>query len=110
MDLLLPGRADRAELTLGKAPGFTIDMARLRQLAQSVPQQEGARDDATAIVPVAVSDRSELAGFLRNIEEFYLKHEPASPIPVLLAEAGKMLSKTFSALIGEILPHDPGQG
>lgn len=117
IELLMPQDAGRAEVTLGQAagqgPGFTLDMARLKSLAQSAaPKAPDSTDsiDVAATKPMTIADRNQLAGYLRAVEEFYLRNEPASPIPVLLGGARNMLTKTFHAILGEILPPKPAQG
>lgn len=110
IELLMPQDAERAEVTLGHAPGFTLDMARLRMLSQSVAGKATDSTDVTATKPVVINDRSQLAGYLRGVEEFYLRNEPASPIPVLLGGARNMLTKTFHTILSEILPPKPAQG
>lgn len=110
IELLMPQDANRAEVTLGQGPGFTLDMSRLKSLAQSAAPKDADSIDVAATKPMMISDRNQLAGCLRAVEEFYLKHEPASPIPVLLGGARNMLTKTFHAILGEILPQKPAQG
>lgn len=110
LELLMPEDAPKAELTLGKDIGFTIDMARMRQLSQAVSNRGGDSIDATQTKPVVIKDRNELADYLRGVEEFYLRKEPASPIPVLLGGARNLLTKTFHAIVSEIISSKPVQG
>ncbi len=115
IELLRPHEAERAALNLGRGLGFSLDMSRLRLLAQSSPQlrTEGG-DDGDSHSPretksVVISDRGQLASNLRGVEEFYMRNEPASPVPVLLGSARTMLTKTFDAILSELLPQTPEQ-
>ena len=114
IELLMPQDAPRVELTLGKGRDFAIDMDRLRMLSQSLAPQAGDSSgdsaDAAEAKPVVIESREQLAGYLQGVEEFYLRNEPASPIPVLLSEARNMLTRTFHAILNEILPPKPIQG
>lgn len=103
MDLLLPQYVAQAQLTLGKDPGFTIDIERMRNLSQSAGLPD-RNDDGPCDNPVKVPDRAELASHLRAIEEFYQRQEPASPIPALISAARDMLTRTFHSIVSEILP------
>lgn len=110
IELLMPEDAPKAELTLGKGIGFTIDMSRMRQLAQAVSNRGSDSVDVAPTKPVVIADRNELAGYLRGVEEFYLRNEPASPIPVLLGGARNMLTRTFHAIVSEIISPKPAEG
>lgn len=118
IELLRPHEAERASVNLGRGLGFSLDMSRLRQLAQAVPQGAGtgaveAGSDSHSLgetKSVAIADRSQLASNLRGVEEFYIRSEPASPVPVLLGSARTMLTKTFDAILSELLPQNPEQG
>lgn len=114
LELLMPEQAGRAELTLGNGPGFTLDMARLKMLSQAAAPENQRKNadsiDLAATKPPAINDRNELAGYLRAVEDFYLRHEPASPVPVLLGGARQMLAKTFHTILAEILPVAATQG
>lgn len=122
IELLIPQDAGRAEVTLGQGggqgsgqgSGFTLDMSRLKTLAQAAEKSAAPKAtdsiDVAATKPMMITDRNQLAGCLRAVEEFYLKNEPASPIPVLLGGARNMLTKTFHAILGEIMPQKPAQG
>lgn len=107
IELLRPQEAEQAELNLGRALGFSLDMSRLRMLAQAVPVKQGDSGDAGVTKPVAIHDRGQLAANLRGVEDFYLRNEPASPVPVLLGSARNMLAKTFDAILGDLLPEKP---
>lgn len=117
IELLRPHEAERAALNLGRGLGFSLDMSRLRMLAQSAPQTrvEGAdrgTGDSGSLgetKSVVIADRGQLASNLRGVEEFYMRNEPASPVPVLLGSARTMLTKTFDAILGELLPQTPEQ-
>ncbi len=110
LELLLPQDAGRAQLTLGRTPGFTIDMSRMKLLAEAVCPKATDSIDPRVTQLVVIQDRKHLAGYLRGIEEFYMRNEPASPIPVLLGGARNMLTKSFHSILGEILPIQPAQG
>ena len=109
IELLRPQEAETALLNLGTGLGFSLDMARLRLLAQSGPALPSDSGDAAETKPVAITDRGLLASNLRGVEEFYLRHEPASPVPVLLGGARRMLTKTFDAILSELMPQKPVQ-
>ncbi len=108
IELLRPQEADQARFNLGTALGFSLDMSRLRQLAQAATLPVGEMGGAGEAKPVAIRDRGEIAAALRGVEEFYLLNEPASPVPVLLAGARTRLTKTFDAILAELMPPPVG--
>ncbi|AGT11491.1 type VI secretion system ImpA family N-terminal domain-containing protein [Paracoccus aminophilus] len=109
IELLRPQQAELASFNLGSGLGFSLDMGRLRMLAQSVPGNQGDSPAAAETKPAAIRDRGELAASLRGVEDFYLRNEPASPVPVLLGGARTMLTKTFDAILSELLPSEAQQ-
>lgn len=109
IELLRPHEAEQARFDLGATLGFSLDMSRLRELAQSAAIPQGDSTDLAETKPVVIADRGQLASCLRGVEEFYLSHEPASPVPVLLASARNRLTKTFDAILAEIMPQMPNQ-
>jgi type VI secretion system protein ImpA len=104
LETLLPAHAARATIDFGAETGFVLDMARLKMLAgEGVSQaQDTSAEDAGP--PPEVKSRTDVAGHLSALEEFYRAREPASPIPVLLFRARTYLEKDFSSIVTEIIP------
>ena len=48
-----------------------------------------------------LQSRNDVAGVLASIDKYFSQHEPASPIPLIVAEIRKLLPKQFTELIQE---------
>ena len=51
-----------------------------------------------------ISSRQDVIQSLEKIEEYYLKNEPGSPIPLLLQRAKSLVNKDFITLMEELSP------
>lgn len=69
-----------------------------------------AGTEATAVAPVpagtlgAVNTRQDVIRALNLICEYYARHEPSSPVPLLLLRAKRLASKDFMEIIKELAP------
>lgn len=103
LETLLPTQAGRAVLNIGHGSPFALPMDKLKTLSSSGletrPQSEAA---SQADLP-AITDRRSLTTCLMGIEAYYAQHEPASPVPLLLAKARDMLVKRFDAIVAELI-------
>lgn len=104
LETLLPAHAGRAAIDFGAETGFVLDMGRLKMLAGEAVSQAQDTSGEDAGPPPEVNSRSDVAGHLSALEEFYRAREPASPIPVLLFRARTYLEKDFSSIVTEIIP------
>ena len=107
LDALMENSAPYASITFGTETGFSIPMARMRELsgqaniASSESWAEVAEDEI-AVAQILSRDHAGLV--LKQVEDFFRVREPASPIPILLFKARNMLAKDFHALVRELIP------
>ena len=110
IEVLMPREAAGATLRIGQGSPFLLPMDRLKALTESGLEGQGAAQAAAMDLP-PITQRGELVGKLLEVERYFATCEPASPVPLLLAEAREMLDKRFDAIIAELLasPAAPGQ-
>jgi type VI secretion system protein ImpA len=104
IETLLPADANNTRIDFGAETGFSMSMDRLRILSQELARLVPATPDVDPGPPPVIETRSEVAAWLRDVEDYFRKREPASPIPLLLSRAKAYLDKDFAALISEIMP------
>lgn len=107
LETLLPADAAKAAIDFGPSVGFRLSMDRLKALtgAAFAPDATGpALAPRPDPLPPQLASRAELAAHLRAVELWYRRHEPASPIPLLLARARNWLDKDFEAILAEVMP------
>ncbi|TWI33772.1 ImpA family type VI secretion system protein [Paracoccus sulfuroxidans] len=102
MEALLPAKAGSAVLHLGRGSGFSLPMDRLRSLTQTGLSQSDDSQDRPSNLP-SITGRSDLVGLILGVEAYYLRYEPASPVPLLLVKAREMLDKRFDAIVSELI-------
>ncbi len=62
--------------------------------------------------PVVIGSRDEVLEVLQDIETYFITKEPASPIPLIIADIRKLVSKRFVELMAEfsrLLPQTAGE-
>ncbi|HKS13186.1 MAG TPA: type VI secretion system protein TssA [Pseudomonas sp.] len=123
----------RVSEQVGSASGIDLSALKqpLRQaqqvLAEHAPDGElpvfGAQDDAgdsadddrqpaaasapsprPAARPGQVSSREDVLQSLERLLEYYARHEPSSPLPVLLRRAKNLVSADFATIVRDLIP------
>ena len=104
LETLLPAEAAKAAVDFGPTTGFALSMDKLKLLAAEA-RPAMAEDNALSLPqPPVLRERADVAAQLRAVEAWYRRHEPASPIPLLLTRARTYLDKDFEAILSELLP------
>ena len=107
IETLLPDDAPKARIDFGAETGFSMSMDRLRILSQEMESIAAAVPEADPGPPPQIANRAEVAAWLRDVDDYFRKREPASPIPLLISRAKAYLDKDFGALISELMPAKP---
>ena len=107
LDALMENSASYASITFGTDTGFSIPMARMRELSgqaniASTESWSELSADETEVTEILSRDHAGIV--LKQVEDFFRIREPASPIPILLFKARNMLAKDFHALVRELIP------
>ncbi|GBU17883.1 MULTISPECIES: type VI secretion system ImpA family N-terminal domain-containing protein [Methylobacterium] len=110
MRILVPDRAGEAVLSVGSNRGLRLTFDQLA----AVPEEAGAEDgwgeeqaetpDAAPAAAFKASSRGEATGLLREVAAFFRRHEPSSPIPLLLDKAVGIADRDFLAILRDVLP------
>jgi type VI secretion system protein ImpA len=75
--------------------------------AQVLHSSDGGRNDQ-AVTRSAVSgditNRQDVLRMLQRLNDYYAKHEPSSPIPLLLQRAERLIDKSFVEIMTDMAP------
>ena len=106
LDVLLGETANRARIEFGSDSGFALKMPQIRLL--STTAETSTRPDwSEDVQPLpSLENRVQLGQCLKNIEDFFLTHEPTSPIPLFLARARASLGKDFQTILRDLFPKE----
>jgi type VI secretion system protein ImpA len=107
IETLLPVDAPNARIDFGAETGFSMSMERLRMLSKEMASVAATVPEADPGPVPDITTRAEVAAWLRDVDDYFRKREPASPIPLLLSRAKAYLDKDFGALISELMPAKP---
>lgn len=113
---------------LEKTPGYGPSLEDLQKLLSKivklmspyvqadVPEDETVADvdDGVAVarpaarsgggVPGAVETRADVTASLDRIMDYYARHEPSSPLPILLKRAKRLVGADFMEIINDLAP------
>lgn len=119
--LLALERIDKAQRAQVDAT-LPVDLRPLRDMMQMAatllerfqPVADGAEASTAALQPAAEGDgairsREDVVATIERICRWYRINEPASPVPMLLERAKKLVSKDFLSLLMEVAPEGAGQ-
>ncbi|CAM3062582.1 type VI secretion system protein ImpA [Paracoccus aminovorans] len=109
LEMLMPQQAGAAVLRIGQGTPFALPMERLKALTQVGLEGQPEKTAPPAALP-PITRRAEMIAALVGVEGYFATHEPASPVPLLLARARDMLSKRFDAIVAELLAPAPPSG
>lgn len=101
----------QAQQVLGDyAPGGELPLSKTQSGADDSPgsdQQSGAQP-AQSLRPSArpgeVSSREEVLQSLDRLLQYYARHEPSSPLPVLLRRAKNLVNADFATIVRDLIP------
>jgi len=95
---------------LGERVGQEEPAAAADALAQDTAMSGGV-SAAPAAAPVTgdVSSRQDVVKMIDKICAYYEKHEPSSPVPLLLVRARRLVDKSFMEILEDLAPEGLGQ-
>ena len=109
MRALMPDQADRAALSFGSAPVFSLPLKQIVEAVSEAAPPSGD-DDADRRRPVraftTVTSRAEALALLDQVSAFYRFVEPSSPIPLLVDRSRSLAGRDFSGLLKMLLPEN----
>jgi len=113
---------------LGMAQGIDLGtLDRPLKLAQQIlgaaqPQDDASSDQIASVETAQVhhlpavsrpnadiSNRDDVLQSLQRILDYYARHEPSSPVPVLLNRARQLVSADFAAIVRNLIPDGMSQ-
>jgi len=74
------------------------------QTAASAAANAGDTGGEQAAAPGVIRSREDAIRALDAVTEFFRRNEPSSPIPLLLARAKRLVSKSFLDVLADIAP------
>lgn len=54
--------------------------------------------------PGEISSRDEVQQSLERLLQYYARHEPSSPLPVLLRRAKNLVNADFATIVRDLIP------
>ncbi|MCY1513947.1 type VI secretion-associated protein, ImpA family [compost metagenome] len=87
-----------------QADGAPADMPIGEAAAHDPPTQGAASPPAAPRAAAEISSRDDVLKTLDRILAYYARHEPSSPVPVLLTRAKTLVTADFAAIVRNLIP------
>ncbi len=55
-------------------------------------------------VPGEINSRDEAMRVLDKVSDYFVRHEPSSPVPMLIRRAKRLVSKNFMEIVRDLAP------
>ncbi len=105
LETLAPSKLDLARISLDSKSIFTIPVAQIRKITESM-ELEGRFEADSQSFP-RITSRNDALAAIEVLERFMLSSEPSSPLPLLLSKARSMMGKNFSAIMEDMFALPP---
>lgn len=79
------------------------------EAAQDGSSPEGAVGGGSSTATGEIRSRDDVLRMLDRICDYYTRHEPSSPVPLLLQRARRLVSKSFPDIIRDLTPAGLGE-
>jgi type VI secretion system protein ImpA len=100
--ILAPEYFDQAHIGVGRNETLDLPLHRLSELFGT----EVTEPPSPVAAAVNIADKSAAVAALLQIEAYYARNEPSSPVPFMCERARKFSSADFLTILKEILPSD----
>lgn len=77
--------------------------------AEGAPAAGGQAAAGPRAIPGEISSREDVIRTLDRLCQYYERHEPSSPIPMLLTRAKRLVTMSFMEILGDLAPEGVGQ-
>jgi type VI secretion system protein ImpA len=104
MSILVPNQMDKAAFQIGSDQFFELPVGKLPKLAEVAPAGATEPDGAVEGQKYRIMSRPEAIALLEQVQRFFRKSEPSSPIPMLCERARGMAERDFMSVLREVLP------
>ncbi len=108
MEILSPATAAKSAIKIAGDWPMTLTFEQLKALSGKKSETPAAAGGSGEAKPVEVLTRQQALGAMADVETFFRRNEPSSPIPFLLEKARRFAGADFRELLRDIM--NPGTG
>jgi type VI secretion system protein ImpA len=105
MSILMPTQMEKAAFQIGADQVFELPVGRLSKQPEGAPPADGARPSEAAGSPAyKVQSRTDALALLDQVQRFFRRAEPSSPVPILCERARALAERDFMGVLRDVLP------
>jgi type VI secretion system protein ImpA len=100
ISILIPSQVEKAVFLIGSGQFFELPVGKLPRTTEENRAIEGGQD----LGSFNVQSRGEAIEALKGVQQFFMRSEPASPVPMLCERARALAELDFMSVLKEVLP------
>jgi type VI secretion system protein ImpA len=104
MSILVPTQMDKAAFQIGAEQFFELPVAKLSQLSELTALSGGEQLTSSNVYNFRIQSRSQAISLLEQVQQFFRRSEPSSPVPMLCERARALAERDFMSVLREVLP------
>ena len=105
-DMNTPGQGPEYDELIKLLNNIARRMTGYASISDTAGEADGDAPAAAApSVPGAINSTGDVTAALERIIAYYKRHEPSSPIPILLERAKRLVNADFLTIIKDMAPH-----
>lgn len=111
MTVLVPSQVDKAAFQIGTDQVFELPVGKLTAglaSAATAPTHANGAGHETPPAPARpqyrVQSRSQAIALLEQVQQYFRRSEPSSPVPMLCQRAGALAERDFMNVLRDVLP------
>jgi type VI secretion system protein ImpA len=110
MRIMIPSYVDKAAFRIGTDQFFDLPLQKLSNAADGPPlpaDGEGSSAEESGAVPeYTVASRAQAIALLDQVNQYFRRSEPSSPVPMLCERARALAGQTFMDVLKGVLPKE----
>jgi type VI secretion system protein ImpA len=106
MSVLVPTQMEKAAFQIGADQFFELPVNKFAKQPELTAQNGGDRSSQSQVDrrEFRVSSRAQAVSLLEQIQQFFRRSEPSSPVPMLCERARALAERDFMSVLREVLP------
>ena len=104
MSILVPTQMEKASFQIGAEQFFELPVAKLSQLSELTALGSGEQLGSSDGESYRIQSRSQAISLLEQVQQFFRRSEPSSPVPMLCDRARALAERDFMSVLREVLP------
>jgi type VI secretion system protein ImpA len=104
ISILVPGQLEKAAFQIGGDQVFELPVGKLGNLSKGSGEAVASQPSAENPARYQVRTRAQAIALLEQVQGFFRRAEPGSPVPIICERARALAERDFMAVLRDVLP------